>query len=458
MKSSFHSFLAAFYLVLGLMFCSSVTAAERPNIIFIVADDMGYADISSFGSPDIQTPNIDRLATEGLKFTNIYALGPECTPSRVSYLTGRYPQRVGGMECAIGTGDVGRYDDAIRLAEAGDLGLPAGEATLAPALKRAGYRTAVFGKWHLGYREKFSPLEQGFDEFIGFLGGNVDYFRHRELSDIHVYLSGKENLTREGYTTDLITDDAVKFLKAHGTDSTKPFFLYLPHAAPHFPFQAPNDDDGGMPAVETWTQGSRDTYREMMVSFDQSVQAILDTLDELKIAENTLVVFTSDHGGMKPADNRPWRDYKGTLFEGGLRVPLAMRWPAKIPAGKTSDQVGTLMDLTCSFLNLAKAEVPARGLDGEDLLAHALSDQPDHPRTLHWRAKRAPRTWWATRHGDWKWIRKDDDGKKEAWLFHLGEDPQESNNLLENPTPGKRSPNSRPCRSSGSRKSPTHEA
>ena len=150
--------------------------ADSPNIVFIVADDMGYADISSFGSPDVKTPNIDQLAADGVRFTNIYAMGPECTPSRTSFLTGRYPQRVGGMECAIGTGNVGRYDDAIRLAEKSDLGLPADYAVLAPTLKKAGYHNGVFGKWHLGYEVKFSPLEQGFDEFTGFLGAMLSIF------------------------------------------------------------------------------------------------------------------------------------------------------------------------------------------------------------------------------------------------------------------------------------------
>ncbi|MEM9018373.1 MAG: sulfatase-like hydrolase/transferase, partial [Verrucomicrobiota bacterium] len=224
-----------------------VVAEDSPNIVFMIADDMGYADISSFGAPDVKTPNIDQLAAKGVSFRNAYAMGPECTPSRVSYLTGRYPQRVGGMECAIGTGNVGRYDDAIRLAEQNELGLPARMAVLAPALKEAGYTNAIFGKWHLGYEPKFSPLDQGFDEFVGFLGGNVDFFRHRELSDLEVYLSGRDPIEREGYTTHLITEDAVRFLERRSEEPEKPFFLYLPHAAPHFPFQGPDDDDGECP-------------------------------------------------------------------------------------------------------------------------------------------------------------------------------------------------------------------
>lgn len=409
-------------------------AEGKPNIVFIVADDMGYADISSFGAPDLSTPRIDQIGREGIRFTNIYAMGPECTPSRVSFLTGRYPQRVGGMECAIGTGNVGRYEDAIRLADAGDLGLPADYAVLAPSLKAEGYATAVFGKWHLGYEPKFSPLKQGFDEFVGFLGGNVDYFRHRELSDLRVYLSGTEPIRRDGYTTDLITEDALEFLARRSEMPEAPFFLYLPHAAPHFPFQGPGDDDGGLPSEEEWTSGTRETYIEMMRSLDRSVGAVLDSLEEHGFADNTLVVFTSDHGAMKPGLNTPWRDYKGTLFEGGIRVPLLVRWPGKIEPGSESAQVGTLMDLTGSFLNAAGAKLPqGLTLDGDDLLEHARSGTEDYDRELFWRARRGDRTWRAVRDGDWKYLRKIEGGETEEWLFDLGGDPREEKNRIEQP-------------------------
>ena len=229
------------YLIIAIIMAGlgliQLPAQSKPNIVFILADDMGYADLSSYGSPDSKTPNIDKLAAEGVKFTNFYANGQECSPSRTAFLTGRYPQRVGGLECAIGTGNVGRYDDAIRLADNHDLGLPKDLAVLAPTLKKAGYRNAVFGKWHMGYEAKFNPLDQGFDEFVGFLGGNVDYFHHVELSDLPVYYSGRKPVKREGFTTHLITDDAIDFLNRHKAKPDEPFFLYVPHAAPHFPFQ-----------------------------------------------------------------------------------------------------------------------------------------------------------------------------------------------------------------------------
>lgn len=414
--------------LLTLLPALSVNAAPKPNIVFIIADDMGYADISSFGAPDVETPSIDRLAKDGIRFTNIYALGPECTPSRVSYLTGRYPQRVGGLECAIGTGNVGRYDDAIRLAESSDLGLPAEYARMAPGLKQQGYYNGIFGKWHLGYEPKFSPLKQGFDEFVGFLGGNVDYFRHRELSDLEVYLSGTEPIEREGYTTDLITEDALAFLEERARAPETPFFLYLPHAAPHFPFQGPDDDDGGLPSAEEWTLGTRETYIEMMLSLDRSVGALVEALEKHGMTDNTLVVFTSDHGAMKPGLNTPWRDYKGTVFEGGIRVPLIMKWPAAIEAGRTSGQVGTLMDLTPSFLTAAGASTT--GLEGIDLLPHAKPGAENVPRTLFWRARRGERTWRAVRDESLKYIRKVDGDTTEEWLFDLEADPTEKKNRL----------------------------
>ncbi|MEM7394571.1 MAG: sulfatase-like hydrolase/transferase [Verrucomicrobiota bacterium] len=397
--------------------------ARKPNIVFMLVDDMGYADLSCYDAPDVKTPNIDRLGAEGVRFTQLYATGPECTPSRTGFLTGRYPQRVGGLECAIGTGNVGRYDDAIRLAEKNDLGLPSAKATLAPALKKAGYINGVFGKWHLGYEEKFNPLNQGFDEFIGFLGGNVEYFRHRELSDLEVYLKGTKPIQREGYMTHLINDDSIDFIQRN---KKQPFFLYVAYSVPHFPFQGPDDDTGEMFPTETWTKGPRSKYVEMLVDMDHGVGKILEALKENNLVENTIVVFASDHGGMRPGINTPFRDFKGTLFEGGIRVPCVVRWPGRIKAGTVSDQPGTLMDLTASFLNLAGYEGP---LDGIDLLEHVAAGKPDFPRTIFWRSKRGDRTWWAVRRHDQKYVRKQEGSSTEEWLFDLKADPSEKTDL-----------------------------
>lgn len=421
--------LAAF--ALALMPVASGTAAETPpNIVFVLADDLGYADVRCYGAPDARTPNIDRLSREGIKFTNCYAVAPQCTPSRTAFLTGRFPQRVGGMECAIGTGNVGRYDDAIALARRGELGLPPDMAVLAPALKSAAYSNAIFGKWHLGYEPKFHPFGQGFDEFTGFLGGNVAYFRHHELSDLDVYLRGREPVDREGYMTDLITEDSVDFLNRRGDDKDRPFFLFVSHAAPHFPFQGPNDRDPE-PTAETWTRGTRESYVAMLESLDASVGLLLKTLEENGQAENTIFVFASDHGAMPPGLNTPWRDYKSTLFEGGIRVPCLVRWPGVLEAGRTSTQVATLMDLTASFLNAAGVDVPdGKPLDGIDILDHVRQQRSDIPRTLGWRYRRGDLTWRAIREANLKLVVRHQGDDVERWLFDLGNDPAETTNLL----------------------------
>lgn len=417
-----------FLSILFILFSGVSLSWGKPNIVFFLADDMGFQDLGCYGADDVPSPSIDQLAATGVKFTNAYAMGAECTPSRTAFLTGQYPQRVKGMECAIGTGNVGRYDDAIELANSGNLGLPADRAVLAPRLKAAGYDTAIFGKWHLGYETHFSPLDQGFDEFFGFLGGNVDYFHHVELSPIHVLLQGREKVERDGYTTDLITADAVDYIRRRSETPGKPFFLYLPHAAPHFPFQGP-ESDTTLPTKETWLDGDRKTYARMIEVLDDSVKQVIDALTETGELDNTIIAFASDHGAIPPGSNGPYRDLKSTLFEGGIRVPLVVRWPGKLEGGRTYEGVGTLMDLTHSFLRIAGADTSR--MDGLDLLKYAETDADMPPREIPWRAKRGERTWKAYRNGPWKYVSKTDGGEFEEWLFNLEEDPYEKNDLKE---------------------------
>ena len=406
-------------------FLFAIFAFAKPNIVFILVDDMGYGDIASYGAPDVRTPQLDRLASQGVRFTQFYANGAECTPARTAFLTGRYPQRVGGLECAIGTGNVGRYDDAIRLAEKRDLGLPADQGVLVKPLKEAGYATGVFGKWHLGYERKFFPDRFGFDESYFFLGGNVDYFTHKELSPLPVVFRGDKPVERKGYMTHLLTDDALAFIDRH---KSRPFFLYLPYSTPHFPFQAPGDADKVF-TKENWLEGSRETYAAMLEDMDTQVGRIMAALDSAKIADNTILVFASDHGGMGPSRNAPFRDKKGTLFEGGIRTACIARWPGKLPAGRTSSRLTLTFDLTASFLAAAGAQSPLP-LDGIDVFANIANARKPEPRIVDWRARRGDRTWRAIRADNLKYVSKIENNAIEEYLFDIGKDPAETTNLI----------------------------
>jgi N-acetylgalactosamine-6-sulfatase len=415
-----------------LVFGMAAHAADRPNIVFMLADDLGYGDLESFGAKDIKTPYIDSIARGGVRFTRAYSNGAECTPARTAILTGRYPQRAGGMECPIGTGNVGRYDEAIRLRERNDLGLPPRMAVLAPGLKAAGYATAVIGKWHMGYDLKFNPLDQGFDRFFGILGGNVDFYRHRELSNLPVFLRDREPIQREGYMTDLLRDEAVQFIREQPTGAGRaPFFLFLSLTAPHFPFQPPHRPGDPMPTPEQWMKGTRENYREMVEHMDTAVGVVLAELEARGFEQNTLVVFTSDHGAMLPGSNGPWRDFKETLFEGGIRTPVVARWPDRLPVGRVDDRPWTLMDLTASFLEVAGAKPPAgRGLDGHPVLADMIANRETPARDFFWRARRGDRTWRAVLSDSMKLVSSQEGGQRVEWLFNLAADPYEENNLL----------------------------
>jgi len=403
---------------------SSLPAAQ-PNIVFILADDMGYGDLGCYGHPEAKTPVIDQLARDGVRFSQHYANGPECSPTRTAFLTGRYQQRAGGLECAIGTGNVGRYDDAIRLAKARQLGLPAQQVVLPSALKKTGYASGVFGKWHLGYEPQFNPLEHGWDDFFGYMGGNVHYFNHRELSDLHVLYRGRLPVYEEGYMTHLITDSSLDFIERN---KDRPFFLFISHETPHFPFQGPGDAKKPVDK-SNWTEPDAKTYVAMLEDLDGEVGRVLAALKKHQLEKNTLVVFVSDNGGFARAANMgPLSGAKSTTLEGGIRVPLIMRWPGRIKPGTTSSQVCATFDLTRSILNLSGAKVPAEQLDGFDLVDHITENRKDFARTLFWRGKRGERTWSAVRSGDLKYVRKVE-GETSEWLFDLASDISEKNDL-----------------------------
>ena len=400
-------------------------AADKPNIVFILADDMGYGDLGCYGHPRAKTPVIDRLAKQGVRFTQHYSNGTECSPTRTAFLTGRYPQRAGGLECAIGTGNVGRYDDAIRLASQRQLGLPAKQVILPSALKPAGYVSGVFGKWHLGYEPQFNPMEHGWDNFFGYMGGNVHYFNHRETSELHALYRGRLPVHAEGYMTHLITDSSISFIERN---KDTPFFLFVSHECPHFPFQGPKDVKKEINKTN-WMKPDAETYVAMLEDLDSEVGRLLRVLDKHKLTDNTLVIFVSDNGGFSGAANMgPFSGAKSTTMEGGIRVPLIMRWPGKIRSGTISDQVCMTFDLTRSIINLTQAKVPAMQLDGFDLVNHIFKRKPDFSRTLFWRGKRGERTWSAVRDGDLKFVRKTE-GQTQEWLFDLSKDLGEKNDL-----------------------------
>jgi len=397
----------------------ALAANPKPNIVLIMADDMGFADLSSYGAADIRTPHIDSIGKQGVRFTNAYCNAPECTPSRTALLTGRYQQRVGGMECALGVGNVGRYDEAIWLRERNQMGLPFEEITIARILRQAGYDTACSGKWHLGYTSDFAPNGHGFDEYFGILGGNADYYKHSEEDGPNVLYENRKAVQREGYLTDLIVRHAVVWLKKR---TAKPFFLYVPFSAPHSPYQSHTVKEippGG------YNRGSRKTYAEMVEIMDAQVGEILAQLDRMGAAKNTWVIFLSDNGGTNVGSNKPYRGFKSSVWEGGIRTACVMRWPGVFRPGSNTSQVSLMFDITASIAAAAGAK-PPRPLDGQNLLAQWKGEQPLRPRTVFWRYRRADNTRKAVRDGDWKLV--NDSGAES--LHHLGRDPQEQNNLL----------------------------
>ena len=404
-------------IVLSLLGTWTLGASAKPNIVFILADDLGYGDLGCYGCEDIQTPNLDRLATEGVRLTDYYANGAVCTPTRAAFMTGRYQQRL-GLEDAVTYQEMGR-------------GLPEDGQTVADALRRVGYATGLVGKWHLGYDFERRPLQQGFDSFFGFLGGNHHYFQHMDRIGVPDLWLGNESVEREGYTTDLLTAEALVFLAKH---REQPFFLYLAHAAPHFPWQGPDDANKLVePKKKTWQEGDRETYAAMVERLDQGIGQVLRQLDELGLRESTLVVFSSDNGGHTHSRNTPMRDFKGTIWEGGTRVPCIARWPGHLPAGATTSQVAITMDWTATFRRIAGLGTDPAGEDGLDLLPILTGDEPTQERTLFWRitnrrSRKAVEEGRAVRRGSWKFI-EEANGKKS--LFDLGIDVGEAHNVID---------------------------
>jgi arylsulfatase A-like enzyme len=381
-------------------------------VLLIVSDDLGYADLGCYGGKDIRTPNLDRLAEQGVRLTDFYASSPICTPTRASLITGRYPQRF-GFDWVI------RYDEK-------DRGLPSRGVSLPQLLRRRGYATALFGKWHLGYKPRFAPNAHGFEEFFGFLAADLDYFAHTDANgDPGLYTNAKP-CEEKGYLTDLITGHALAFLKR---GRKGPFFLEVAYNAPHWPFQAPDrPDDRRTKTTYGPETGTRGDYVKMVERMDLGVGKLLAALDETGAAGNTLVVFLSDNGGERLSDNGPLFHGKYTLWEGGIRVPCLLRWPGVLPGKKVCRQPAIVMDLTASLLAAAGAAPPPDiPLDGEDVLPVLSGRGPERERTFFWRLPRPDDQFGqkAVRRGRWKYLYD----REMELLFDLEQDPGERRNL-----------------------------
>lgn len=405
---------------------------SRPNLVFILADDLGYGDLACYGREDIETPHLDRLAKEGTRMTAHYSNGPECSPTRTAFLTGRYQQWVGGLECAIGTGNVGRYDDAIRLAERNELGLPVSTQTIVRLLSDAGYATAITGKWHLGYEPKFAPHLHGFDHTLYCIGGGMDYFYYLDNLAYHNLFQHGHPVHREGHFTDLLTDEAIAFVKRQSDE--RPFFLYVPYTCPHSPYQASDDRRANPLELDSklWKQNSAppEVYRAMIQHMDQRIGDLLATIDRHAGRENTLVIFASDNGGTRSARNAPFSGHKGSTYEGGIRVPAIVRWPGVVPAGVESDQTCITFDFTKSMARLAGVESAADPpLEGFDIVDHLTRGEPDVERTLYWRQQRGETVWKGVRQGDMKFVGERRETSEKEALFNLAIDPAEKHDL-----------------------------
>jgi arylsulfatase A-like enzyme len=368
----------------------------RPNVVLIITDDMGWADIGSYGAPDIKTPNIDSLARDGVKLSDFYANGVLCTPTRAGLISGRYQQRY-GLETAL-------PNDGARGSERG---LAASGRSLPRLLKDNDYATALIGKWHLGYRPDYSPNAHGFDYFFGLKSGYHDYYTHRDGNGQPDLWENERALEVTGYMTDLITERAVKFIEQN---AGRPFFIDVAYNAPHWPYQVPDSPSVAADTARHVMPGemaasTRSDYVAMVERVDRGVGDLLRTLNRLGLVHNTIVIFTNDNGGEWLSNSAPLFNRKWTVWEGGIRVPALIRWPGRIPAGKVSGQVGITMDLTASILGATGTAVPVDArLEGMNLFPILEGRMPEAERTLFWRTSAGDRLQKAVRRGDWKLV------------------------------------------------------
>lgn len=413
-------------LVLALLIAHPASAqTRRPNIVIIVADDIGYADFGFQGSTDIPTPNIDSLARAGVRFTNGYVTGPYCSPTRAGLLTGLYPQRFGH-----------EFNPAPRPGTTP--GLPVGQLTIADRLREHGYRTALFGKWHLGTQAQFHPMERGFDEFYGFPGGAHNYYATSDTG-ANAIMDGRKKISEPKYLTEAITDRAVEFIKRN---AAQPFLLYLAYNAAHTPMQA---EPHHLARFTGMSADRRRTYAAMITAMDEGIGRTLDALRDQQLDENTIVFFFSDNGGptmegtsVNGASNAPLRGSKRQTWEGGIRVPFVIRWTGKLPENKVETFSIMQIDvLPTAFAAANIAVQPEWKLDGVDLLPFLSGKSKGAPHeVMYWRLGEHM----AIRKGDWKLVYSPDGPLNDvdhakardlsaAQLFNLRDDVRESKNI-----------------------------
>jgi len=406
---------------------TGMSKAKRPNIVFIVADDLGYADLGCYGGRPAAfgpvSPTLDRLAAGGLRLTQGYANSPVCSPTRFALMTARYQYRLRGA---------GEEPINSRSRGSTTLGLPPAHPTLPSLLRNSGYHTALVGKWHLGYPPAFGPLRSGYDEFFGPMSGGVDYFSHCATTGAHDLWRGHEGVEEQhaepGYLTDLLSQKAIAYVQAQAAAARAgtPFFLSLHYTAPHWPWET--RDDAVLSAqlqgrIVHLHGGNIHSYQRMIHHMDEGIGHLVQTLEAQDLLNDTLIVFTSDNGGERFSDNWPLVGGKMDLTEGGIRVPWIAHWPGMIAAGRTSEQLCMTMDWSATMLELGRAPPDADyPPDGVSLLPVLRGPDETFERPLFWRMKHRGQR--AHRDGDWKYLRVDD----HDYLFNIRQDERERAN------------------------------
>ncbi|WP_157637692.1 sulfatase [Flexithrix dorotheae] len=394
---------------------------NRPNIILIMADDLGYGELSCYGSSTLNTPNLDALAAGGMKFTDFHSNGPVCSPTRAALMTGMYQQRTG-------------VEGVITAANHREVGLSLNETTLAEELLKLGYACGMYGKWHLGYAEKFNPTYQGFEDFAGFVSGNVDYHSHIDQEGYFDWWINKALKDEKGYTTDLITQHGIDYIRKNNPSKTgKPFFLYLSQEAPHYPIQGRNDkpvrkEGSGKYIRKVPKDSTQIIYKEMIETMDEGVGDVMQALTDEGLVENTIVIFCSDNGAAAGrGDSGGLRSFKASIYEGGHRVPAIISYQGKIRSGQVNHDQVMSMDFLPTLVDFAGGTPTHKNIDGISIKDMLLNETILPKRDLFWSFKNRK----AMRSGKWKLIVIPRDGKEVLELYDLENDLAESVNLAD---------------------------